>query len=61
MNYLFNGLFSDLLLKQLFVVHQELIYGLISHNVVLIGRDHALVEEVRDPLSNVKLILFVVF
>lgn len=50
----------DLLIKQLLVVFKELLNSQISFEIVLFYGCHALVEKVRDPLSNIELVIFII-
>lgn len=51
----------DLFVQQLAVVAQYFLDGVLGEEVVLIGRHHTLVEEVRDPLGHIELVEVVVF
>jgi hypothetical protein len=57
LNNIANCFIVNLLIKQLFVVLSKLIDSAIGHKVVVLVGHHALVEEMRNPLSDVKLVL----
>jgi hypothetical protein len=61
LNDVSNDCIIDLLIKKLLVVVQDFSNGLFGIKVIFICRQQALMEKVGDPLSNIKLVISIVF